>query len=307
MKKLSLSPTPRAALCALSVLGLGAGASLLPAFTPPAQAAPKRVLELWPGQRVLLVLPLTIGPDWNGGPELAEAVKPLVRPALQRALSDTNKFSLTLPYRFDPILRRAVTENRISQDIITPFEESPSLATAQPVFSQLQFEQVPMATQVQLEELRVGGTPKKPTLQMQVSAQLYEIGGSGPFRSVVVTSNPAEGRTPEARLQNAAADAFRQIAAFFVKAPETFQLPASLEVRAEDATDKATGDDAAMNSANGAKPAPAAPVVPAPKAMVPSTQPNGMTSGVGASAIPRLPVGEPPLGVEPGTEKALGR
>ena len=159
-----------------------------------AQAAPKPKLEIWSGQRVLLVLPLTIGPDWNGGAELAEALKPIMRPVLQRELIDTDKFSVTLPYRFDPILRRAVVENRIADDIMTPFLSTPSLETAQPVFNQLKFEQVPMVTQIQLEELRVGGTPKKPTLQLQASGKLYEVGGSGPFRTVVVTSNPAEGK-----------------------------------------------------------------------------------------------------------------
>ena len=303
MKNPFLLPSRRGALCALSLLSLGAGV-LTPVFSPPAQAAPKKpALELWPGQRVLLVLPLTVGSDWNGGPELADALKPLVRPALQQALTDTDKFSITLPYRFDPILRRAVAENRISQDTITPFLDTPSLETAQPVFSQLKFEQVPMVTQVQLEEIRVGGTAKKPTAQLQVSAQLYEVGGSGPFRTVVVTSNPAEGRTPEERLLNASTDAFEQIAAFFVKAPDSFQLPASLDIVADSAP--VAPGRAGATSATGAPNM--APIVAAPAPKMDSTKPNAMAPQAGMSVIPRLPVGEPPLGVEPGAEKALDR
>lgn len=301
MKNYTFTPARRAALLALSVLSLSAGASLLPALTPSAQAKPKQMLEIWPGQRVLLVLPLSIGPDWNGGPELAEAVKPLVRPYVQKALTDTGKFSVTLPYRFDPILRRAAVENRISQDIITPFVDSPSLATAQPVFTQLKFEQVPMVTEVQLEEIRVGGTPRNPTAQLQMSAKLYEIGGNGPFRSVVVTSDAVQGRTPEARLQAAAANASRQIAAFFVKPPETFQLPESLQIKADNTKMTADGKT------------PTKVVKPAPNATAPQTQPNGiapqagMAPQTGMSPIPVLPRTTPPLGVDPGGEKALGR
>ena len=307
MKNSFVTPTRCGAMLALSALSLSAGALLLPAIAPAsapaAQAAPRPKLEIWPGQRVLLVLPLTIGPDWNGGPELAEALKPIMKPILQRELTDTDKFSVTLPYRFDPILRRATAENRISQDIITPFLEDPSLETAQPVFTNLKFEQVPMVTQVQLEELRVGGTPKKPTLQLQASAKLYEVGGSGPFRSIVVTSNPAEGKTPEARLQNAAADAFGQIAEFFVKPPETFQLPASLQVVAEPEMTDADGKmDDTKGMANGK-----APIVPAPKPQVSTAAPNAMAPKPGINAIPQLPPTEPPLGIKPGSEKTLGR
>ncbi len=298
MKNYSVSPTRRAALLTLGVLGFGVGATCLPALTPAAQAAPKMnksVLEIWPGQRVLLVLPLTIGPDWNGGPELAEAVKPLVRSELQNAFTQTGKFSVTLPYRFDPILRRAVSDNLLSQDdVVTPFVSAPSLATAEPVFSKLKFEQVPMITQVQLEELRVGGSTQKPTLQLQVSAKLYEIGGGGPVNSVVVTSNPAEGATPEARLQNASADAFKQVAAFFVKPPASFELPASLTNTRKDGMDKGMmGKDKMGMDANSKTPAMATP--------------NAMAPQSGMPMIPVLPAGNPPLGIDAGNEKALDR
>ena len=313
MKNKPLSPARRRALLALCALGLSAGASLLPVLTPAAQAAPKRILELWPGQRVLIVLPFTIGEDWNGGPELAEAVKPLIRSELQTALTNTGKFSITLPYRFDPILRRAVADNRISQDIITPFVDSPSLETAQPVFTELKFDQVPMAAQVQLEELRVGGTAKKPTLQMQVSAKLYQIGDAAPFRSVVITSDPVEGRTPEERIQKSAANAFQQVADYFVKAPDTFQLPASLDVIAGDSMGKSAmaGDAKMPKKATGSAPATPKPVAPAmapaAPAKVDATKPNMMAPQTGTAVIPNVPAGDPPLGLDVPGEKALGR
>ena len=289
MKNITFTPARHGALLAMSILGLSAGAALLPAFTPSAQAKPKQMLEIWPGQRVLLVLPLAIGPDWNGGPELAEAAKPLIRPYVQQALNDTGKFSITLPYRFDPILRRAVVDNRISEDIIKPFVDSPSLATANPVFSQLKFEQVPMVTEIQLEEIRVGGTPKDPTVKLQMSGKLYEIGGSGPFRSIVITSDAVGGRTPEARLQGAAANAAKQIAAYFVNPPASFDLPESLQIK-----------EAPKMAPDGKMPA---------KNLQPAinTAPKSMTPQSGLSPIPVLPPTTPPLGVDPGGEKALGR
>ena len=312
MKKFRVSPARRRALLAASALSLALGATLLPATMPVAQAAPKRVLELWPGQRVLLVLPFTVGPYWNGGPELAEAVKPLIRPELQNALVDTNKFSVTLPYRFDPILRRAVADNRISQDIITAFVDTPSLETAAPVFTQLTFEQVPMVAQIQLEEIRVGGTEKKPTVQLQVSGKLYEIGGGAPFRSVVVTSSPAEGRTPEERLQRAAANAFAELAARFVEAPSTFDLPLSLDNSRDAANADAMGADAMntdkMDDSAATPVTPAVPATPpAPPATVPTMQPNPLAPRPGVPVVPALPPGEPPLGVNATGEKALGR
>lgn len=307
MKNYSVSPSRRAALLTLGFLGVGVGAMCLPTLMPTAQAAPKMkksALEIWPGQRVLLVLPITIGPNWNGGPELAEAVKPLVRSRLQSALTDTGKFSVTLPYRFDPILRRAVSDNLISDDIVAPFVSAPSRATAEPIFSKLKFEQVPMITQVQLEELRVGGTTQKPTLQLQVSAQLYEIGGGGPVNSIVITSNPAEGATPEARLQNASADAFHQVAAFFVKPPTSFELPASLTDARKDEMDKEQmgkdkmGMDKMGKDKMGMDGKNKTPAMATPNAMAPQA---------GMPMIPVLPAGEPPLGIDAGNEKALGR
>ncbi len=308
MKNYSVSPSRRASLLTLGVLGFGVSAMCLPILTPAAQAAPKMkkpALEIWPGQRVLLVLPLTIGPDWNGGPQLGEAIKPLVRSEVQRAFADTGKFSVTLPYRFDPILRRAVSDNLISDDIVNPFVSAPSLQTAEPIFSKLKFDQVPMITQVQIEELSVGGTVQNPTLQLQVSAKLYEIGGGGPVNSVVVTSDPATGRTPEERLQNAAANAFGQVAAFFVKPPESFQLPTSLTENLKDEMGKGKkGMDGKMGM-DGKTPAMATPnTMTAPNT---TATPNAMAPQAGMPMIPVVPAGEPPLGIDPGNEKALDR
>ena len=46
-----------------------------------------------------------------------------------------------------------------------------------------------------------------------------------------------------------------------------------------------------------------APIAPAPR----PTTPNAMAPKPGINAIPQLPPTEPPLGIEPGGEKTLGR
>lgn len=265
-----------------------------------AQAKPRQTLEIWPGQRVLLVLPLSVGPDWNAGPELAEAIQPVVRPQLQQAFADTGKFSVTVPYRFDPIFRRAVAEKKINEDIMKALIDTPSLETAQPVLSQLTFDQPPMVAEVQLQELRVGGTQKDPTVQLQVSGKLYEVGGSGPFRNVVVTSRAFGGRTPEARLQAAAADAFHDIAAQFIAPPETFQLP----LPAGGASAMAGGKNSGVGSTN------ANPTTPAPNSGTAGTSnsmPNTMPSSGGRLVIPQLPPAEPPLGIAVPQEPTLAQ
>ena len=306
MKKLRVSPLQRRGILALCVLGAGLSPLLVPT---PAPAAPRQKLQLWPGQRVLLVLPLHVGSDWNAGPELAEAIQPLVRPLLQQALTATGKFSVTLPYRFDPILRRAVADKRVADDAVAALINTPSLETAQTVFSSLTFNQTPMVADVQLEELRIGGTPKKPTVQLQVSGKLYEVGGSGPFRNVVVTSRAFEGRTPEARLQAAANDAFVEIARQFVAPPEAFELPLpAAPTPAPGAAampgKKGTTDDAGMmGGANPAASSGTAPRTGMPNA--PGT-PNAMGAKAGGF-VPVLPSAQPPLGIAVPQEPTLAR
>ena len=288
------------ALCAVA-------ASSAPLFAPPsAEAAPRRTLELWPGQRVLLVLPLKVGPDWNAGPELAEAIQPVIRPQLQRALTDTGKFSVTLPYRFDPILRRAVSDKRLSDDVVSALVANPTLETAQPVFSNLTFNQVPMVADVQMEELRVGGTQKKPTVQLVMSGRLYEIGGNGPFRNVTVTSRSFAGRTPADRLQAAANDAFQEIAQQFVAPPAAFELPLPPAPVAPAPKPKApTGSGATTPNGGSGRPLTAAPGSGGVNAA--GATPNTLSPAPGGAFVPQLPPAQPPLGIAVPQEPTLAR
>lgn len=271
-------------------LGLGAVGLLASFGAPPVVSAPKSknpVLQIWPGQRVLLVLPLGLGPDWNADPQLGTALLPVAAPQLQKALMETGKFSVTSPYIFDPILQRALAEKRVPEAEITALTEKPSLETARPVLSKLVFDQPSMIAEVKLEELRVGGTVKAPTVQIQASGRLYEQGNAAPIKSVVATSKPLTGGTPSDRIARAAAMAFTEIAMQFVAAPPAFELPLPKPV---------------------ATSAPKATLVPqpTPKAMVPAmpampevpiTAPNSLTPAPSGSFVPQLPAAQPPLGI----------
>ena len=255
-------------------------------------------LQIWPGQRVLMVLPLTLGADWNESPELGNALLPLAKPELQKALVDTGKFSLTLPYVFDPILRRAVVERAISDTDVTGYVQEPSLTSAAPIVANLRFAQPTMATVVTLDELRIGGTQDAPTVQLKVSGRLYQSSPDqpdlgAPFRSISITSKPVGGKTPEGRVRGAAMEAFSELAAAFVEPPVSFSLPLPLGKNAMSPTTPAhPGDDNAMNGAMN----PAMP--PAPNPMMPAMPPSAGNSNPSIAPGLGLPAGTPPLGID---------
>ncbi|PQV62733.1 hypothetical protein B1R32_12318 [Abditibacterium utsteinense] len=299
--------SPRAATFVL-VAALGAST---PFLTSPLQAAPKKEqLQIWPGRRVLLVLPVAVSPTWNADAQLGRAILPLAQPQLQKALYDTGKFSTTLPYRFDPVLRRGLTEKQIAENDITALLADPSLTTSRPVIDKLNFDQPVMTTEIFLEELTIGGTAKLPTVQIRASGKLYEQGNPDPIKTVSIRSNAVSGKTPSDRLIGATGQAFREIAAAFVEPPAAFDLPLPIEsVTSKDkagrpttqgspANGSATGSNAAgTNSAPMALPAPLPSIAP----------PNSLSSAPGAPFVPQLPAAQPPLGVTAGEDTTVGR
>ncbi len=293
--------SPRAATFAL-VAALGASA---PFLTSPSQAAPpKAELQIWPGRRVLLVLPIAISPTWNADAQLGRAILPLAQPQLQQALYNTGKFSTTLPYRFDPILRRGLTEKQIAENDITALVKDPSLTTARPVIDKLNFDQPVMTTEVFLEELTVGGTSKLPTVQIRALGRLYQQGNPDAIKTVSIRSNAIGGKTPSERLIGATGQVFREIAAAFVEPPAAFDLPMPIEVAP--APTAVTGQPArpatnggAMGNMTGSTMAPARPATVTP--------PNSLSSTPGAPFVPQLPAAQPPLGVTAGEGTTVGR
>lgn len=280
------------------VAALGATA---PFLTGTSHSASKRELEIWPGRRVLLVLPLGVSETWNSDPALGRAIVPLAQPGLQKALTGTGKFSVTLPYRFDPVLRRGLTEKRIAENDLTALLASPSLETSRPVVDKLMFDQPVMTADVQLEEVRIGGTPNAPTVQLQVSGKLYEQGNPNPLKAIVVTSKPTRGRTPAERLVAAADQAFLEIAAEFVQAPPAFELPAPVAPAPTKAGTGSTPAPATIGPSETQAPTPT--LTPG----VPVTPPNSLSPAPGVPFVPVLPPAQPPLGIAAGEDATIAR
>lgn len=283
MKSRTHSVLPTLCKTAAVIVALG---SVAPLVCTPANAAPK--LEIWRGQRVLMLLPVSVAQNSNISAPLAQALPGLVRPSLINALERTEKFSITSPYRFDPVLQRAVVDKRIPESEVKALIASPTLETSRPLMDKLRFDQPSMIADVQVVELRTGGTAKSPSLQLQVSARLYEQGGGAALKSVVVTSNPVTGGRPENQLVKAASQVFEEVARQFVEPPQPFALPIPV------APAPAPPKPAPLQS-----PAPVAPV-PAPRPVPPPvvvTPPNSLSTAPGESFLPVLPPARPPLGL----------
>lgn len=287
----------------LLVAALGATAPFLTASMRDAVARPasKNKLEVWPGRRVVMVLPLTTASTFNSDPQLGQAILPLAQPQLQQAMANTGKFSVTLPYRFDPILRRAVADKKLTNDDVSSLLQTPSLETARAVTDKLTFDQPVMIAEVKIEELRAGGTAKQPTLQIQASGRLYEQGSPDAVRSVVVTSQPARGEEVGDRITAASADVFNQIAAQFVEPPAAFQLPLPTPVEptpTPTAQGSAATPSATPTATPGSAPTPTTPPLVAP--------PNSLAPAPGTPFVPQLPAAQPPLGIAAGGEPTAG-
>ena len=263
----------------------------------PAQAAtPIPVRELWPGQRELMVLPLGLGEGWNLTPTVSAAVLPGAERRLHNVLRETGKFSVIEAHQFNPILMRAVQERRITQEQLDALVNDTSLGNARIVLSKMGFGQPPFIADFRLEEVRPGGTKLKPTVQVQVSARLYELGGQTASNTVVVTSKSVSGGEGDVdRVLMASANAFAQAIAQLLTPPDdTITLP-----RAE--APAATP----VKPASAVAPVPPAPVVrpvppvvrPTPGVVLPGDVPIEGASSRGGSSLPQLPAPTPPLGI----------
>lgn len=265
----------------------------------------------------------------SGQSELANALVPLVSSGLSRALQNTGKFSLVLPYRFDPLLRRALSEtaqSQVSDEDVNAFVSTPTLAAAQTMLPKLSLDQPGMVAQVVLENLQVGGTPQDPTVQVRMHGDLYQVEVADPaapprntlFRSITVTSKAFPGRTPEDRLRAATSQAFNDIAAAFVEPPTEFQLP--IPVAPPTPTGGTTGVGTSGGASKGgaskggsmtpgrgmSKPGTGggtmAPLTPATPGAATITPPNRLSPQSSGPVAPVLPPATPPLGLNVPTQ-----
>ena len=242
--------------------------------------------EVWPGRRLVMLLPLQLSDNWNADARWGQT---LLRPSeaqLRLALESTGKFSVIQPYRFDPLLQRALLDKRISKDQVDELVTTPTLQSASSVLGNLGFDLTPLIAEFRLEEVRASGPEKAPNIQVQVLGKLYPINSQEADQTKVFTSDPTRYRISQFdTVINAATNAFQMIAGEFVKPITEAVLPRVEPPPAE--TTKGKNGKAAVKPV---APVPTAPAPPAPTAPVePATptvpaSPAPGTPGTGASA-----------------------
>src|SRR5262249_43574519 len=142
-----------------------------------------------------LLLPLKLGQGWNIDPAFGQALLPDAQQVLMDTLTASGKFSVVKPYRFNPILQRALQERRITKDMLNNLVDNPTLENARTVMQKLDpsFDQPALIGDFSIEEVRFSGTQKDTRVQAQVSGRLYELGAAVAVKSAVVTSNSVSG------------------------------------------------------------------------------------------------------------------
>ncbi len=182
--------------------------------------------EVWPGRRLVMLLPLQLSDNWNADVRWGQT---LLRPSesqLRKALEATGKFSVVQPYRFDPILQRALLDKRIAKDQIEDLVTTPSLQSASSILANLGFDLTPMIADFRLEEVRASGSEKAPTIQVQVLGKLYPLNSQEADQTKVFTSDPERYRISQFdTVINAATNAFQMVASEFVKPITEAVLP----------------------------------------------------------------------------------
>ena len=270
--------------------------------------------EVWPGRRLVMLLPLQLSDNWNADARWGQT---LLRPSesqLRKALEATGKFSVVQPYRFDPILQRAILDKRIAKDQIEDLVTTPSLQSASSVLANLGFELTPMIADFRLEEVRASGSEKAPTIQVQVLGKLYPLNSQEADQTKVFTSDPERYRISQFdTVIHAATNAFQMVAAEFVKPITEAVLPRVEPPPAIEKMDKSkmgekskgkpmTKDpknrDANPSTVTPAPPpakAPASPETPAPSPTSPPAQTPAAPAAGAASSEEEKPIFINPL------------
>lgn len=283
---------------------------LVAVTTVPANAAPKArpvavpVLEAWPGQRVIFLLPLQLGAGWNVDPVFGKAILDDAEQRLKDVLQRTNKFSVVEAHRYNPILVRAVQDKRITSDQMNDLVQNPSVENARIVLAKLDtsFDQQPLIGEFALEEVRVDAA-KDGGVQVQISAKLYELGGAGADKTTVVTSDTVSGGARNsAKVVGAATNAFATAAAEFIKPLDVDELIVTTSQAPEAPAEGATAEAPATAPA-----APAPAPVPANTVVLPGDVPIAGSSTRGRDVVPQLPAAQPPLGINVPNTPTAGR
>jgi hypothetical protein len=86
-----------------------------------------------------VVLPLQTSLNWVANRIFTQAILPETQRRLERALSNTGRYSVAATNRFNAILQRGLIDNAYTQDELTTLLTQPTVENARPVVSKLQF------------------------------------------------------------------------------------------------------------------------------------------------------------------------
>lgn len=205
---------------------------------PLAENQPTYGEEPWPAQRVVVLLPLLLGEQWNVDRVRTVPLLPDAEARAQLALQRTGKFSTTQVHRYNPLVLRAVQEKLITKEEADALIAAPTLAGLQGVLGKMQFEQAPLIAQISLDKIARTSGPAS-NLTATATGRLYEASSAQPIREAVVTSREyplynrqkQKGkqvlvqRNPSERLLSAAEGAFDLLARDFVRPIPSIILP----------------------------------------------------------------------------------
>ncbi len=268
-------------------------------------------IEPWPGRRVLLLLPLQLGPGFNADHSFGEAILSRAEALLQEQLDATGKFSVIRAHRFSPMIQRALQEKRLTEaQADDAIKDRVDTTTATAFLKQFTFDQVPLIAQFSLEEVRASGTFQRPGVQAQVAGRLYELDNPVALKAPVLTSNPiTKGRNNIDRYLDAAREAFGDVAAEFTAPLEDIVLPRTEPTGASARPDAAAamGMPAVVNAAPDAGTPAATPAQPAAPDTSMGTGTSDTATPPAATAAPaQAPdAGTAPAAVAPGTGAAV--
>lgn len=195
--------------------------------------------EPWPAQRVVIIMPIQLGPGWNLNREQALPILPTAEQKFQQALQRTGKFSTTQLHRYNPIFLRGIQDKILTREQVDAIVAKPTLEEVQRALSLMRFEQPPLIADIALDEVTVEASPTAPALRSQVTGRLFEANNPVAIRTISVTSDPTPlyvarkkgketvmvRRSTEDRIIAAADNAFNQVARGFVQPIASLELP----------------------------------------------------------------------------------
>ncbi len=198
--------------------------------------------EPWAEQRVVLLMPLQLGPGWNLDKTKSSKLLSEAEGKLQLALQRTGKLSTTQLHRYNPLILRGVQEKLYTKEQAAALIATPTVDGLQKALAPMRFDQEPLIAVVTLDEVATQPGESNTDVVLTATGKLYDMSSATPIREVIVTSrgyslykqDKRKGkrvlirRTPRERLMLAADSAFTRIAEDFVRPIDGIAWPESL-------------------------------------------------------------------------------